>query len=267
MAPPEARSRATASPELSNSHSQGYSNVSLPGSIEELFESSPSPNEHVKPDDKQGMMDLINSTNARTDTDHKGMEFPEMLSQYENANGNSPLTPAQRSSMLSMMAKQSSVPGTDNALVSPTPPPQLSLGNLRYTQAELDELSRLHAAQEARIREVCDSASPYFSPPGDISGVNDDEFPSGLDAGSSLDLDQFLDAGAFYSGGSPVAGSNGFEYDGFNDGQFDLGMDNTNNMGRIIETSNSSGANTPEEDLKEAATGGTKSPSKRRRKN
>jgi heat shock transcription factor len=225
------------------------------------------------------MMDLINDTNARTGPNNIGMEFPEMLSQYENAHGNSPLTPDQRNTVLNMIASQSTTAGSNNALVSPTPPPALDLANLSYTQAEIDELARLASSQDARIREIHDAVAP-FSPGGGLTGVNDGNYFSGdgVDPdhnAANIDLDQFLDAGAFYSGSSPMGASGGFDMDSYGDGQFDLSMDGANDAGRIIEE-HSSAANSPGTEVKveikeepaedEQQSAGTRGPSKRRRK-
>lgn len=268
MAPPTSGTRSsTSSP--AGSGPQGYSKRPHGGSVEELFDGSSTESPKVKSEDQQDMMDLINNTNARTGSASTGMEFPEVLSHYEHANGNSPLTADQRNAMLSMIANQSSVPGSNNALVSPSPPPQLSLGNLSYTQAELDELSRMQANQEARIREVQD-AVPVYSPPTSLTGLNDGGYFPGADSNqgsSNLDLDQFLDTSAFYNGGSPIAAASGFDLDGYGDGSFDLGMDGANDAGRIVETSNSSASNTPEQEVEEVPVAGTRTPSKRRRKN
>jgi heat shock transcription factor len=248
---------------------QGYSNGPHAGSVEELFEGSHGESPHVTPEDQQGMMDLINNTNARTGPNNLGMEFPEMLSQYENANGNSPLTPDQRNAMLSMIASQSSTPGSNNALVSPTPPPQLSLSNMACTQSEIDDLLRMQTSQEARIREIRNEVAP-FSPSGSLAGLNDNTYFPNMESdlqGSNLDLDQYLDTGAFYNGSSPMAVPGGLDLDNFGDGQhFDVGMDGANDAGRIVETTNSSGANTPEQEVKEEPPEGPRSPSKRRRK-
>ena len=223
------------------------------------------------------MMDLINDTNARTGPNNIGMEFPEMLSQYENANGNSPLTQDQRNTMLNMIASQTTAPGSNNALVSPTPPPALDLDNLSYTQAEIDELARLASSQDARIREIHDAVAP-FSPGGSLTGLNDPNYFNGVDSdhnAANIDLDQFLDTGAFYNGSSPMGALGGFDMDSYGDGQFDLSMDGANDTGRIVEE-HSSSANSPEEDIKveikeepkddEQQSAGTRGPSKRRRR-
>lgn len=267
MAPPASGSRSgQTTPAASTPQTQGYATAPQSGSVEEVYEGSAAESPQVKAEDRQDMMDLINNSNARAPPNNGVVEFPEMLSQYENANGHSPMSPELRNAMLSMIANQTAVPGSNNALVSPTPPPQLNLGNMAYTQAEIDELGRMNANQEARIQELRDTVGPApFSPSGSL-GLNDSSYFPGLDTdhnSANLDLDQYLDPGAFYNGSSPMAGAGGLDLDAYSDG-FDLGMDGTNETGRIVET-NSSGVNTPEAEGQEEQPEGTGSPNKRRK--
>lgn len=291
MAPPGAGGRAsTASPSTQGSNlprqnQQGYSQSPQTGAIEEVFENSPSDTTHVKSEQqqqqlpRQGMMSIINNTNAQARPNNNAMEFPEMLSHYENANGNSPLTSEQRNTMLNLIANTSSAPGTNNALVSPTPPPPPSLEDLGYTQAEIEDLVRLQTEQDARINNIKAQVEP-LSPSGSIPGLHNNSYFNGTDAAdpnaANLDLDQFLDSGAFYNGSSPMAGGD-YGYDhfgdantGMGDNSFDIKMDGTNDNGgsRIVETRGSSEAATPENGVaEEIAANGMRSPSKKRRKN
>ena len=268
MAPPASGSRSgRTTPTTSTPQTQGYANGPHSGSVEELFEGSSSDSPQVKNEEQQGMMDLINNTNAQnTPNNNGGVEFPEMLSQYEHANGNTPLSPEMRNAMLSMIANQASVPGSNNALVSPTPPPALNLGNMAYTQAEIDDLARMNNNQAARINQL-GQALPHapYSPSGSL-GLNDGSYFTGLEDHnpSNLDLEQYLEPGAFLNGSSPLSGAGGFDLDNYGDG-FDLGMDGTNDTGRIVET-NSSGVNTPEAEVIEEQPEATRSPNNKRRK-
>jgi heat shock transcription factor len=287
MAPPSASGRVNAVlPTNSAStpqHAYLQNAQAQTGSIEELFENSPTPADsaHVKVEQDhlptQGM-NIINNTNARSRPDTKDMEFPEMLSHYENANGNSPLTSEQRSTMLNLIANTSSAPGSNNALVSPNPPQPPSLEDLGYTQQEIDELVRMQAEQEARLHNITNIVQP-LSPSGSIPGLGDGSYFNGNDTSdphaANLDLDQFLDSGAFYNGSSPI-GAGDFNYDNYGDNtadvgesHFDIGMDGANDSGgRIVETTNSSEAATPpEENVEEVTRNRMRSPSKRRRKN
>jgi heat shock transcription factor len=298
MAPPNSgNSRANTISSSATPQAQFYQAAQnpRPGAVEELFE-SPSDTKHMKiepdqqqlPQQSQGMMNLINNTNAAMPNSGKDMEFPEVLSHYQNANGNSPLTNEQRSNMLNLIANSSSTPGSNNALVSPEPPQPPSLEDLGYTQAEIDELVRMQASQDERIHDLRASIEP-LSPSGSIPGLHDNgSYFNGNDASdpsnSNLDLDQFLDTGAFYNGSSPLGAGGNFDYGNFGDGgmggsgnqesHFDLGMDGAgdgHDGGRIVETAGSSEVGTPnpnDEGIEEVqGNGGLGSPIKRRRKN
>jgi heat shock transcription factor len=199
-----------------------------------------------------------------------------MLTHYENANGHSPLTDEERANMLNMIAS-SSASGTNNALVSPTPPPPPSLDDLGLTQQEIDNLMALQTEQDNKIESVKHTLQP-LSPSGELPGILDannyystDMHDLDLNA-ASLDLDQYLDPGAFYTGSSPVTGGgefNGFDGFGAGDGNvtmsdgLDFGLDGTNDGVRITEEE--SEVNTPDNAGAEGYEGN--SPSKKRRKN
>jgi len=185
----------------------------------------------------------------------------------------------QRSNMLNLIANTASAPGSNNALVSPMPPQPPSLEDLGYTQAEIDELVRMQSSQDAQIQNLRASIEP-LSPSGSIPGLQTDgNYFNGHDASdpanSNLDLDQFLDSGAFYNGSSPLGGGSSYDYGNFGDGmsgnqegQFDMGMDNAIDTGRIVETAGSSEAGTPRfDEPDESGQNGLRSPVKRRRKN
>jgi len=218
------------------------------------------------------MMSLINTTNAQNPS-NGSMEFPEMLSHYENANGNTPLTNEERNSMLSLMASSSSVSGTNNALASPMTRP-VPLNEIQYTQAEIEALMKLQDEQTNRIADVRTVLEPH-SPSGTIPGLENASYFNGADSSdpnlSNLDLDQYLDSGAFYNGSSPMAQAD-YDYgqfdSGMGDSHFDVGMDGTDET-RIIETMDNSEAATPEEGNPELNnnTNSMRSPTKKRRKN
>ncbi|KAH8590134.1 hypothetical protein B0O99DRAFT_691787 [Bisporella sp. PMI_857] len=271
LMPPQSNQAQT----VSNTSTPQSRNPQTPqnGAVEELFDTSPADSSQIKVENdipQQDMMDLINNTNAMAGSDHKGMEFDQVLSHYENANGNSPLTPQQRDTMLNMIANQTSAPGTNNALVSPTPPPVPSLDQFQMSNDELDKILGMQREQDYKIDGLKRAVTP-LSPSGSIPGLNGDSYFNGdlssnIDA-SHLDLDQYIDSGAFYNGSSPGPNADyAFNYgdQGLGESHFDLGMDGTND--RIIET-----PDTPENDIEEvdrkSVNGGIRSPSKRRRKN
>ncbi len=291
-----------------------------PGSIEELFESSPSdsthPNEHIQSQraTAQGtnMLSIINNSNAQNSSSSghsPAMDFPELLNQYENANGNSPLTNEQRANMLNIMANSSSAAGggSNSAVVSPAPPraAMAQLNNeIQMTQEDMDNLLRLQQEQERAIHNVKSVLEP-LSPSGSIPGLteNGDYFSNGNlgedPSHANLDLDQFLDTGAFYNGSSPLGGEGYGGYDhldasgglggigmqGMGESHFDVGMDGVveNGSGNDIPENLKmepmgnvgvveSGSSTADEDGGRNGVGGInqmvggRSPSKRRRK-
>ncbi|RDW56602.1 hypothetical protein BP5796_13067 [Coleophoma crateriformis] len=232
---------------------------SRPGAVEELFDITPGDYPQVKVDPEQAprqeMMNLINNTNAQAASPGVKLDFPEILSQYENSNGNSPLTPEERSNVLNLIARQTSGPNANNALVSPSPPVQPSLAEMSYTQQELDSLLRLQQENDARINNA-HSMLPPLSPSEVMPGgmMNGHYFSGdgmGEGQGSNDDLDQFLDAGAYYNNGSPVPD---FNYDGYVDSKqvdpnFNFGLESTpDDSGRIVETTGSSEAGTSPDD-------------------
>ncbi|RFU28871.1 hypothetical protein B7463_g7471, partial [Scytalidium lignicola] len=252
-----------------------------PPAVEELFD-TPADKTQIKMEldqrPQQTMLNIINSNNARRPGNTNGIEFPEMLSRYENANGKTPLTSEQRNDMLNIIANSTSAPGSNNALVSPNPPQPPSLDDLAYSQAELDELMRLQQAQDENISKVQDLILP-LSPSGTIPGLTDNVpsyFPDGNtpSPGGNIDLDQFLDSGAYYNSSD----HNDFNYNNFSDSnvgamdsKFDFNADGImdEHTGRITEAAGSSKGTTPEPSIEEASStndSGQVTPIKRRRK-
>ncbi|KAG9241921.1 hypothetical protein BJ878DRAFT_536211 [Calycina marina] len=186
---------------------------------------------------RQDLMDLINNTNAMTNNDPKAMEFPQVLSHFENANGNSPLTHQQRSEMLSMIASQTTAPGSNNALVSPTPPPAPSLEKFEYQNAELDKILALQQDQDYKIDGLKQSV-PLLSPSPELPNLDSGFFAAD---NTNPDLNQYFDSDAFYDGNSSLGGQP--DYSTFNYGDpvlgeshFDLGMDGATDRIESIET-------------------------------
>jgi heat shock transcription factor len=263
---PESRMSALSPSTAASPQPTSYGNYrpasSRPGAIEELFDTppahSPSVKDHSSP--QQDILALINNTNAApTDPSKPSMNFPDVLSHYQNANGNSPLTSEQRNSMLDLIAKTSNVSpsNSNNALTTPTPPPALSLENMGYTAQEIEDLVRMQQEQNEKLNEVSQLIQP-LSPSGSIPGLGDGgqyfntESMDGVNG--NLDLDQFLDSGAYYANSDNPVGADGYGYDGFGDG---FGFDGTADVpaagvpelapevGRIVETVENSAATTP----------------------
>lgn len=190
------------------------------GSIEELIDSPSAktfaPTKHEMDSARtpqQNIMSIINNTNAGRPNQGTGMEFPAVLSHYENANGNSPLTSEERNNMLKMIANSSPASlGINNALVTPTPP-QTIFDQLDYAQAEIAQLAKIQEQQANKLNDVSALLQP-MSPGGQVPGLNDglldgfagNEYYDSMDSidpngatTSNLDLDQYLNTDDFYN--------------------------------------------------------------------
>lgn len=199
-------------------HDPGYQS----GNIEELFDqgTSPTANPPQRPQQEnhsaQGyqqpqrdIMSLIQSSN-RNSLPTSQNDFPAVLSSLENAGGNSPLSAAQRADMLRLIANEShadsSTPGSsNNALISPNPPP-MPHGyptQLANTRAEIDNLIKMQAEQDRSVQNLTNLLQP-LSPTGTIPGLD----PSGEHAPPPpLDIDNFISSD--YFGDYPDANKSG----------------------------------------------------------
>ncbi|KAH0558981.1 hypothetical protein GP486_004405 [Trichoglossum hirsutum] len=264
-----------------------------PGAIEELFESRSSAQSAnsppIKPDagaqstpqdmPQKDILSIINSANASNNIQGVRYDFPTVLSHYETSNGNSPLTPKQRNAMLHLIANNTnaSAAGTNNALLSSTPPPVPSLDRFGNTQQEIDMLAKLQAEQDTKVQNLASMVQP-LSPTGEIPGLTDGQYYNGqgLDGGpGALDLDQFFNSGDYF----PNQGNGDMDFvtdvglgDGANifDGTADGdGGANNDDNDRIVEALDSSESTSPSntihtiEDKTPEEIG---SPSKRRRR-
>ncbi|KAI9838476.1 MAG: stress-responsive transcription factor hsf1 [Sclerophora amabilis] len=236
---------ATMSPATSTGSSRVMNNLQLPstrnqgwpasesqtpreaGAMEELFDNSPndtaigSPQVKAEFDGGEGqsdspqlperdIMSMINFANANANNgnvDGMKLDFPAALTHYQNANGNSPLTPKQRNDMLNIMAQKtnSADSGANNALVSPNPPQIPNLAQLNSTRGELDMLTKLQAEQDAKVQELKNMIEP-LSPSGSIPGLTDGVPQyyggSGAEGPGALDIDQIFDSGDYFGQGN-----------------------------------------------------------------
>jgi heat shock transcription factor len=133
--------------------------------------------------DSDQMMNLINGVNA-TNASSPGttapcFDFNTALDHYQNANGNSPLTPQQRDDMLAMISNSQG--GSNNsALVSPAPPQMPDMNQFRETQKQLEILTNLQKSQDSKVHELSRRLQP-LSPTGTIPGVGDTNEGGGFD--------------------------------------------------------------------------------------
>ncbi|KAK5150842.1 hypothetical protein LTR04_006712 [Oleoguttula sp. CCFEE 6159] len=182
------------------------------------------------------IMSLINDVNAThsSGVDRQGLDFSSALDHYQNSDGNYPLTQQQRNEMLTLMANSSNggAAQSNNALVSPDPPPMPSLEQYNQTQEQLDMLQRLQMEQDAKVQQLADRLQP-LSPTGAIPGLTDGQYYHGdqdlTGNPGEFDINSFLnDADYFAVQGDGDVG-NSMNFDGpIDDDFFNLG--DTSNM-------------------------------------
>lgn len=123
--------------------------------------------------------------------------------------------------MLDLISSTSEGPqsGGLNAISSPSQMPVPNFDQIQYSQAEIDRLMQLQQEQDNKISQVSNMLGP-LTPGGAIPGVDQSHgygFPNGGQS-PNVDLDQFLDTGAYYNG-SVDAGMGGAGY-GFDNGGY-----------------------------------------------
>lgn len=185
--------------------------------------------------ENQEIMSAIQNANATNKNGIEGstLDFPAALSHFQNADGNSPLTPQQRNSLLSMIAQSAPAPtSTDgnsdnNALVSPNPPPMPSMDTFSATQAQLDLLQKMQEEQNSKVQSLAERLQP-LSPSGAIPGF---EPPSGSSyfgtAGvpGDFDLNNYVNSDDYFT---DLEGANGSDVNAIPDLTFDFDTNNTN---------------------------------------
>lgn len=139
------------------------------------------------------VMSMINAANATSPA--STIDFNSALEQYQNANGKGPLTPQQRSDMLSMMAHSTGAANASslatagaNVLTNPPPPvPQVS--DIAHSAEQLEYLQRLQDEQAQKVQSLADRLGS-LSPSGTIPGIHDDSIPPPLP--NNIDFDDWL---------------------------------------------------------------------------
>lgn len=244
--------------------------------------------------------------NANTNAGHltsqaPQFDFPAAVSDYQTADGAVPLTPQQRSDVLSLMANNNAAASnTNNALTNPNPP---EISNLlhdlrRYqeTQQQLELLQKMSDQQNSRVQSLQERLQP-LSPSGQIPGLTDnntnyfgnqmgdpgqydldldsfvqdnDYFPNNAtNGGNSNDVNSGLpdfnyelpDAGSSMNGAGFGIGADAFDFNAPDDGTLHVG---DNNDGRV-ESVSSSGTS-PAATVEEVEDESRKRSPKRRRK-
>lgn len=145
------------------------------------------------------MLSMINSANASTSPFPGGsaqMNFPEVLSHLQTAEGKSPLTANERHDVLQLMANGSAATtqnGNNNALTFPTPPEVPGLQQYKLTKDQIEFLGHSLMDQGQKVSELSNILAP-LSPSGTIPGITDPQ----LFNGDMLDLDQIFNSGDYF---------------------------------------------------------------------
>ena len=145
------------------------------------------------------ILSMINSANASTSLFPNGkaqMDFPEVLSHLQNAEGQSPLTANERHDVLQLMANDSAVTtqnNNNNALTYPTPPVVPSLQQYSLNKDRMDFIGNSLKDQEQKVNELSYMLAP-LSPSGTIPGITDAQALNG----EMLDLDQIFNSGDYF---------------------------------------------------------------------
>jgi heat shock transcription factor len=181
------------------------------------------------PENNDEMMNLINSVNATTQASTPNataptLDFNSIVDQYQNLNGNNPLTPQQRDNTLANIMRQTGNAGNAvNALTSPGGGmPNFDMNQLKNSRETMEALQNMQKQTADQIQNLSDRLVP-LSPSGSIPGLHDvttDPFDS-IGAPGEYDPNAFIDFdGTGWDGGM-----------GAGDEDFDFGFDTSGNDG------------------------------------
>ncbi|KAI9807624.1 MAG: hypothetical protein M1825_005564 [Sarcosagium campestre] len=240
---------------------------------------------------QQDMLHMIDSVN-NDNQDFRGgrFEWPDMLTNPDNFNGNSQLTPSQRDSMLQLIGQGQQGAGVQDASSALVSPPNVpggvnDLSRLEHNRNQLEYLTQLQATQEAKVQKLADMVKP-LSPNGSIPGLNDASLNNVYNEPGAFNLDQIFNTGDYFGDAGDLGNfdlADGHELEDGQDFDFDFGMGEqgglapvtledgnntfddeiTNQGGRVVSTVNSSTAASPEVD--DAAADEPENPNKRQR--
>lgn len=222
-----------------------------------------SPSQNQMPLQNDEIMSAIQNANASTGrfaSQAPQVDLPAALNNYQTQDGHTPLTPQQRSDVLSLMANNTSAASpnsalatnTNNALLNPQPPPMPNLDQFAETQAQLDLLQKMSEEQNNRVQHLQERLVP-LSPSGQIPGLSDDSYfgdPGQYDLNHDLDLDSFVQGDDFFPPSTTQTGDAGIgdgslpdlsyqlpDTTGMNSGAgFDAGAADTFNFGTNSNT-------------------------------
>ncbi|KAL8957883.1 MAG: hypothetical protein Q9183_005947, partial [Haloplaca sp. 2 TL-2023] len=130
------------------------------------------------------ILSMIQSTNAMqpyfNNNNGTPMDFPTALSHLQTADGQSPLTPNQRSDALRLIASNNNANSNgsgnyvgENALTSPSPQMQMpDLAQYQQSKERLDQLTMALKEQGNKVNQLSNVLAP-LSPSGSIPGLNE----------------------------------------------------------------------------------------------
>ncbi|KAL8689068.1 MAG: hypothetical protein Q9218_005176 [Villophora microphyllina] len=213
---------------------------------------------HSQPSEAE-ILSMIQSTNSMQPYGAGSrMDFPQALSHLQTADGQSPLTPNQRSDALRLIAGNVSANSNENALTSPSPP-MPNMAQYQQSKERLDQLTNALKEQGNKVNQLSNVLAP-LSPSGSIPGITDAQNYGDPGAHDLLDLDQIFNSGDYFNDnptGDFDFGSNepipDFDFDTttLNDNttnEHSYGFDGTAEEGpegSAVETVNSSEATSP----------------------
>ncbi|KAL8865887.1 MAG: hypothetical protein Q9174_006635, partial [Haloplaca sp. 1 TL-2023] len=155
--------------------------------------SSQSPQPQVKPEtgnnnsqpSESDILSMIQSTNAmqpyfNNNSNGSPMDFSTALSHLQTADGQSPLTPNQRSDALRLIASNNNANSNgsgnyvgENALTSPSPQMQMpDMAQYQQSKERLDQLTMALKEQGNKVNQLSNVLAP-LSPSGSIPGLTD----------------------------------------------------------------------------------------------
>ncbi|KAL8737726.1 MAG: hypothetical protein Q9181_001411 [Wetmoreana brouardii] len=144
------------------------------------------------------IMSVIQSTNAMQPYyDGSRMDFPEALSHLQTADGQSPLTPNQRSDALRLIAGNVSANSSENALTTPSPS-MPTMAQYQQSKERLDQLSNALKEQDNKVNQLSNVLAP-LSPSGSIPGITDGQGYGDPGSNEMLDLDQIFNSGDYFN--------------------------------------------------------------------
>ncbi|KAL8663166.1 MAG: hypothetical protein Q9202_004098 [Teloschistes flavicans] len=215
------------------------------------------------------ILSMIQSTNSMQPYNTGArMDFPEALSHLQTADGQSPLTPHQRSDALRLIAGNVSGNNHENALTSPSPP-MPNMAQYQQSKERLDQLNNALKEQGNKVNQLSNVLAP-LSPSGSIPGITDTQNYGDPGAHDLLDLDQIFNSGDYFNenptgdfdfgSNEPMPDfnfdTNALNYDTAEEPSF--GFDGTGEEGpegSAVETVNSSEATSPANTVDENNTG------------